>query len=43
MQGKAKYNAWKNLVEEEKLSPQAAQKKYVDKVEHLKGVHGFEG
>ena len=31
------------MVDTEKLSPQAAQKRYVDKVEHLKGVHGFEG
>ncbi|KAL9124948.1 MAG: hypothetical protein Q9217_005781 [Psora testacea] len=43
MKGKAKMRAWKKVVEEDKLSPQDAQKKYVDKVEHLKSVHGYEG
>ncbi|KAL6717275.1 acyl-CoA-binding protein (ACBP)/diazepam binding inhibitor (DBI)/endozepine (EP) [Lecanora helva] len=41
-QGKYKYNAWKKVVEEEKTSPEDAQKKYVTLVNKLKGTYGFE-
>lgn len=43
MQNKYKYQAWKKVVEEDKLTPQDAQKKYVALVEKLKGIYGFEG
>ncbi|KAK4692263.1 hypothetical protein P7C71_g4907, partial [Lecanoromycetidae sp. Uapishka_2] len=41
-QGKYKYNAWKK-VSEDKVTPQAAQKHYVDLVTKLKGTYGFDG
>ncbi|KAH7238514.1 hypothetical protein BKA59DRAFT_514797 [Fusarium tricinctum] len=40
--GKAKYNAWKKAVEEDKLTPEAAQQKYVELVEKLKVSHGYD-
>ncbi|KAL8792695.1 MAG: hypothetical protein Q9195_004670 [Heterodermia aff. obscurata] len=39
--GKYKYNAWKKIVDE-KVTPDAAQTKYVDLVEKLKKAYGFE-
>ncbi|KAL9104564.1 MAG: hypothetical protein Q9163_000486 [Psora crenata] len=43
IRGNFKMNAWKEAAEGGKLSPQDAQKKYVEKVEHMKGVYGYEG
>lgn len=40
LQGKAKKNAWKKVVDDN-LKPADAQKKYVDLVESLKKKHGF--
>ena len=40
-QGKAKYNAWKKLVEEG-VTAEQAQERYVAKVEELKGKYGFD-
>ncbi|KAF5720655.1 diazepam-binding inhibitor (GABA receptor acyl binding) [Fusarium globosum] len=40
--GKAKYNAWKKTAEEEKLTPDAAQVKYVELVEELKEKCGYD-
>ncbi|KAF9771771.1 hypothetical protein IL306_010563 [Fusarium sp. DS 682] len=40
--GKAKYNAWKKVVEEDKLTPDAAQAKYVELVEKLKEQYGYD-
>ncbi|KAH7206344.1 hypothetical protein IWW34DRAFT_846867 [Fusarium oxysporum f. sp. albedinis] len=40
--GKAKYNAWKKAAEEEKLTPEAAQAKYVELVEELKEKCGYD-
>jgi hypothetical protein len=40
-QGKAKFNAWKKVADD-KTTPEDAQKKYVELVEKLKGVYGFE-
>ncbi|KAL9569389.1 hypothetical protein ACKAV7_006444 [Fusarium commune] len=40
--GKAKYNAWKKAAEEEKLTPDAAQAKYVELVEELKEKCGYD-
>ncbi|KAL3590071.1 acyl-CoA-binding protein (ACBP)/diazepam binding inhibitor (DBI)/endozepine (EP) [Fusarium poae] len=42
MKGKAKYNAWKKVAEEDKLTPEAAQAKYVELVEKLKGTYGYD-
>lgn len=42
IQGKAKKNAWKK-VHDEGVSPEDAQKRYVELVEKLKEKHGFEG
>ncbi|KAI6759436.1 hypothetical protein HG530_010116 [Fusarium avenaceum] len=39
---KAKYNAWKKAVEEDELTPEAAQQKYVELVEKLKVSHGYD-
>ena len=41
-QGKAKYNAWKQ-VEEDGVSAKDAQEKYVKKVNSLKEKYGFNG
>ncbi|KAF4455344.1 putative acyl-coenzyme A-binding protein (diazepam binding inhibitor) [Fusarium austroafricanum] len=40
--GKAKYNAWKKVLEEDKLTPEAAQEKYVQFVEELKVSHNYD-
>ncbi|KAM0793809.1 acyl-CoA-binding protein [Usnea florida] len=40
-QEKYKYNAWKKVAEEDKVTPSAAQSHYVSLVEKLKGVYGF--
>ncbi|RGP60183.1 diazepam-binding inhibitor gaba receptor acyl- -binding [Fusarium longipes] len=40
--GKAKYNAWKKVAEEDKLTPDAAQTKYVELVESLKEKYGYD-
>lgn len=42
IQEKAKRAAWQKLVDE-KVSPQDAQKRYVQLVESLKKKHGFTG
>jgi diazepam-binding inhibitor (GABA receptor modulating acyl-CoA-binding protein) len=42
LKGKAKYSAWKKVVEEDKLTPEAAQEKYVTLVETLKAKYGFD-
>ena len=42
MQGKAKRKAWQKVVDE-KVSPEKAQKKYVQVVERLKEKYGYEG
>lgn len=39
--GKAKYNAWKKVVDEG-VTPEDAQKRYVELVESLKTKYGFE-
>ncbi|KAF4950412.1 hypothetical protein FGADI_8231 [Fusarium gaditjirri] len=41
-EGKAKYNAWKKAAEEEKLTPDDAQAKYVELVERLKEKYGYD-
>ncbi|KAG8531791.1 uncharacterized protein KY384_003427 [Bacidia gigantensis] len=41
LKGKAKYNAWTKVVDQDKLSSSQAQTNYVQKVESLKKVHGF--
>ncbi|KAL8948386.1 MAG: hypothetical protein Q9222_005427 [Ikaeria aurantiellina] len=40
--GKAKYNAWKKVADEEMTAKQA-QEKYVTLVGEMKGKYGFEG
>ncbi|CAF9927505.1 MAG: hypothetical protein ALECFALPRED_003725 [Alectoria fallacina] len=40
-QEKYKYNAWKKVAEEDKVTPSAAQQHYVQLVEKLKGTYGF--
>ncbi|KAK3187387.1 acyl-CoA-binding protein (ACBP)/diazepam binding inhibitor (DBI)/endozepine (EP) [Lecanicillium sp. MT-2017a] len=40
--GKAKKNAWQKLVDEG-VSAEDAQQRYIDLVEKLKGVYGFDG
>ncbi|CAG1984536.1 hypothetical protein HYE67_006188 [Fusarium culmorum] len=40
--GKAKYNAWKKVAEDDKLTPEAAQAKYVEHVEKLKKSCGYD-
>ncbi|KAF4972639.1 hypothetical protein FSARC_787 [Fusarium sarcochroum] len=40
--GKAKYNAWKKAVEEDQLTPDSAQEKYVELVEKLKVQYGYD-
>ncbi len=42
-QGKAKYNAWKDVAEKDQLSSADAQKQYVKLVGELKEKLGFEG
>ena len=42
LQGKAKRGAWEKVAKED-LSPEEAQKKYVELVESLKEKYGFEG
>ncbi|CAD6584497.1 MAG: hypothetical protein ASARMPREDX12_001674 [Alectoria sarmentosa] len=42
-QEKYKYNAWKKVAEEDKVTPSAAQQHYVQLVEKLKGTYGFSG
>ncbi|KAH6958504.1 acyl CoA binding protein-domain-containing protein [Fusarium avenaceum] len=42
LKNKAKYNAWKKAVEEDELTPEAAQQKYVELVEKLKVSHGYD-
>ncbi|KAK4220828.1 acyl-CoA-binding protein [Podospora fimiseda] len=42
LKGKAKYNAWKRLVEDEGLTAEEAQTKYVAKVEELKNTYGYD-
>lgn len=41
LQGKAKYNAWKKVHEEE-TSPEEAEKLYIELVEQLKEKYGVE-
>ena len=41
IQEKYKFNAWQKVVDD-KVTPEDAQKKYVELVEKLKGVYGFE-
>ncbi|XXG98214.1 endocytosis defective- protein [Hypoxylon texense] len=41
LKGKYKYQAWKDLVEEG-VTPEAAQERYVKKVEELKNKYGFD-
>ncbi|CAG7564209.1 unnamed protein product [Fusarium equiseti] len=40
--GKAKYNAWKKVVEQDQLTPETAQAKYVEAVEKLKEKYGYD-
>lgn len=40
-QEKYKYNAWKKVAVEDKVTPSAAQQHYVQLVEKLKGAYGF--
>ncbi|KAL9063722.1 MAG: hypothetical protein Q9161_009307 [Pseudevernia consocians] len=40
-QEKYKYNAWKKVAVEDKVTPSAAQQHYVQLVEKLKGTYGF--
>jgi hypothetical protein len=40
-QGKAKYNAWKKVVEEG-ISAEQAQEKYVAKIEEMKTKYGYD-
>ncbi|KAI1059051.1 hypothetical protein LB507_003738 [Fusarium sp. FIESC RH6] len=40
--GKAKYNAWQKVVEEDQLTPEAAQSQYVELVEKLKVSCGYD-
>ncbi|KAK0714852.1 acyl-CoA-binding protein [Lasiosphaeris hirsuta] len=40
--GKAKYNAWKDLVEGDAPSAEEAQAKYVTKIEELKAKYGYD-
>ncbi|GKU02710.1 hypothetical protein FLAG1_04909 [Fusarium langsethiae] len=42
LKGKAKYNAWKKVVEEDNPTPEAAQAKYVELVEKLKATYGYD-
>ena len=42
IQEKYKYNAWKKVAVEDKVTPSAAQQHYVQLVEKLKGIYGFE-
>ncbi|KAF0641991.1 hypothetical protein NXS19_013457 [Fusarium pseudograminearum] len=42
LKGKAKYNAWKKVAEDDKLTPEAAQAKYVEHVEKLKKDYGYD-
>ncbi|KAF6240858.1 hypothetical protein HO173_000650 [Letharia columbiana] len=41
-QEKYKYNAWKKVAVEDKVTPSAAQQHYVQLVEKLKGSYGFD-
>ena len=41
-QGKAKYAAWKSAVEEDKLTAEQAQEKYIQHVEEYKAKYGFD-
>ncbi|KAI4863320.1 acyl-CoA-binding protein [Hypoxylon rubiginosum] len=41
LKGKYKYQAWKDLVDES-VTPEAAQERYVAKVEELKNKYGFD-
>ncbi|EGS21965.1 putative fatty acid binding protein [Thermochaetoides thermophila DSM 1495] len=41
LKGKAKYNAWKKLVDDG-LTPEEAQEKYVAKVEEMKAKYGYD-
>lgn len=40
-QEKYKYNAWKKVAVEDKVTPSAAQQHYVQLVEKLKGTYGY--
>ncbi|CAF9936884.1 hypothetical protein IMSHALPRED_010940 [Imshaugia aleurites] len=40
-QEKYKYNAWKKVAVEDKVTPSTAQQHYVQLVEKLKGTYGF--
>jgi diazepam-binding inhibitor (GABA receptor modulating acyl-CoA-binding protein) len=40
-QGKYKYNAWKKIVEED-VTPEDAQKRYVELIEKLKEKYGYD-
>lgn len=42
VQGKAKKNSWQKLVDEG-VTTEEAQKRYIDLVEKLKGIYGFDG
>ena len=41
LKGKAKYNAWKALVDEA-LTPEQAQEKYVAQIEEMKTKYGYD-
>lgn len=41
LQGKAKYNAWKKVVDDS-VTPDAAQEQYVKLVEELKEKYGYD-
>ncbi|KAK3939809.1 acyl CoA binding protein-domain-containing protein [Diplogelasinospora grovesii] len=42
LKGKAKYNAWKKVVQEDALSAEQAQEKYVAKIKEMKGKYGYD-
>ncbi|KXX76335.1 Acyl-CoA-binding protein [Madurella mycetomatis] len=41
LKGKAKYNAWKKVVEDG-ITPEQAQEKYVAKIEEMKTKYGYD-
>ncbi|KAK4192734.1 acyl binding protein [Podospora australis] len=42
LKGKAKYNAWQKVVEEEGYTAEQAQEKYVATIEELKSKYGYD-
>ncbi|KOS17781.1 Acyl-CoA-binding protein -like protein 1 [Escovopsis weberi] len=42
LKAKSKYNSWKKCVEEDQLTPEQAQEKYVLLVEELKVKYGYD-